>query len=89
MAALTIRNLPDDVRDRLRVRAAQHGRSIEAEARAMLTEACAEPAKMSLAEVQQWVDRLYANKKPKRVVEDLIAERRREARRDERESRRK
>jgi len=55
----------------------------------MLTEACAEPAKMSLAEVQQWVDRLYANKKPKRVVEDLIAERRREARRDERESRRK
>jgi plasmid stability protein len=33
MATLTIRNLPDDVRDKLRLRAAQKGRSIEAEAR--------------------------------------------------------
>lgn len=38
MASLTIRNLDDDVRDRLRVRAAQHGRSMEAEVRAILTE---------------------------------------------------
>jgi plasmid stability protein len=38
MATLTIRNLPDDVRDRLRARAAQAGRSMEAEARAILTD---------------------------------------------------
>jgi prevent-host-death family protein len=36
MATLLIRNLDGAVRDRLRVRAAQHGRSMEAEARAIL-----------------------------------------------------
>lgn len=36
MATLTIRNLDDALRDRLRVRAAQHGRSMEAEVRAIL-----------------------------------------------------
>ena len=39
MATLTIRNLPDDVRNRLRVRAAENGRSMEAEARSALVEA--------------------------------------------------
>lgn len=43
MAAVIIRNLEDRVRDRLRVRAAQHGRSMEAEMRAILTEAVSEP----------------------------------------------
>ncbi len=36
MASLTIRGLDDETRDRLRVRAAQHGRSMEAEVRAIL-----------------------------------------------------
>lgn len=36
MATLTIRNLDDDVRDALRVRAAKNGRSMEAEVRAIL-----------------------------------------------------
>lgn len=44
MAALSIRGLDDDVRDRLRVRAARHGRSMEAEARAILVDAVNEPA---------------------------------------------
>ncbi len=39
MATLTIRDLDDDVRDQLRMRAAQHGRSMEAEVRAILREA--------------------------------------------------
>lgn len=39
MAALSIRNLDDRVRDRLRVRAAANGRSMEAEARTILAEA--------------------------------------------------
>jgi antitoxin FitA len=39
MAALSIRDLDDEVRERLRVRAAQHGRSMEAEIRAILVEA--------------------------------------------------
>jgi plasmid stability protein len=39
MAMLTVRNLPDDVHRALRVRAAQHGQSTEAEVRAILAAA--------------------------------------------------
>ena len=43
MADISIRNLDDAVRDRLRVRAASHGRSMESEVRAILAEAVEEP----------------------------------------------
>jgi antitoxin FitA len=36
MASITIRNLDDEVKRRLRVRAAEHGRSMEQEAREIL-----------------------------------------------------
>ena len=39
MASITIRNLDDDVKTRLRTRAAGHGRSMEEEARLILAEA--------------------------------------------------
>ncbi len=39
MAALSIRGLDDEVRDRLRVRAARNGRSMEAEMRHILVDA--------------------------------------------------
>lgn len=39
MATLTIRGLDDEIKARLRVRAARHGRSMEAEVRSMLEEA--------------------------------------------------
>lgn len=39
MAMLTVRNVPDEVHRALRVRAAQHGRSTEAEVRAILEQA--------------------------------------------------
>jgi antitoxin FitA len=42
MAAITVRNLDDGVKHRLRVRAAQHGRSMEAEVRAIIVDAVAE-----------------------------------------------
>ncbi|MDA4845911.1 FitA-like ribbon-helix-helix domain-containing protein [Hoeflea poritis] len=38
MATLTVRNVPDEVHRALRVRAAEHGRSAEAEVRAILAE---------------------------------------------------
>lgn len=41
MANLTICDIEDDLKKRLRVRAAEHGRSPEAEARAILNEALA------------------------------------------------
>ena len=43
MSAVSIRNLDDGVKERLRLRAARHGRSMEAEMRAILTEAVSEP----------------------------------------------
>jgi plasmid stability protein len=43
MAAVSIRDLDDRVRERLRVRAAAHGRSMEAEIRAILTAAVESP----------------------------------------------
>ena len=42
MASLTIRKLDDRVKARLRLRAARHGRSMEEEARAILTAAATE-----------------------------------------------
>jgi antitoxin FitA len=43
MAAISIRNLDERVRERLRVRAASHGRSMESEIRAILTDAVSRP----------------------------------------------
>ncbi len=42
MAALSIRDLDDAVREKLRIRAAQHGKSMESEIRDILTAAVAE-----------------------------------------------
>ena len=43
MAAVSIRNLDDGVKERLRIRPAAHGRSMEAEIREILVEAVREP----------------------------------------------
>ena len=80
MAILNIRNLPEEVHRRLRVRAGKAGRSMEAEARAILTVACSgEEVPQSASALQDWVDGLYGARKPRRVVERLIAERRKES----------
>jgi len=43
VAGLSVRDLDETVRERLRVRAARHGRSMEAEIRAILTESVSPP----------------------------------------------
>jgi plasmid stability protein len=50
MAMLTIRNLPDDVHRALRVRAAQHGRSTEAEVREILESAVKPEARIRMGD---------------------------------------
>jgi plasmid stability protein len=82
MATLNIRRLPEDVHAKLRVRAAKAGRSMEAEARMILTEAVEQPQPkpVDLAGLRAFMLRLYGGKLPTGVVDDLIAERRREAR---------
>ena len=43
MATITIRNLEEDVKRRLRIVAAEHGHSMEAEVREILTQAALNP----------------------------------------------
>lgn len=43
MASVSIRGLDDEVKERLRIRAAGHGRSMEAEIRTILVDAVGEP----------------------------------------------
>lgn len=52
MASITIRNLGGDVKTRLRVRAAEHRRSMEEEARSILRDAVGrKPSSRSLADI--------------------------------------
>lgn len=48
MAVVTVRNLPDEVHRALRVRAAHHGRSTEAEIRDILETAARPPERVKL-----------------------------------------
>lgn len=57
MSVLTVRNLDDDLKTRLRVRAARHGRSMEAEARAILRESLAD---RQGGEVGTWIHKRFA-----------------------------
>lgn len=81
MASLNVRNLPEKVQKRLRVRAAKAGRSMEAEAREILTNATlgARLRTLAASELQRGVERLYGSDLPTGVVDDLLRERRREA----------
>lgn len=83
MATLTVRNLPDETRDRLREQAARSGHSMEAEVRDILTRAAAEGEGVKPPEVlREWVKEHYGSNPPQNVVDDFIAERRREAERE-------
>ena len=55
MADLSIRNLDDGVRESLRRRAAAHGRSMEAEVRAILTDA----VRPESSWLQTWHERFH------------------------------
>ncbi len=54
MTAITIRQLPPDAKQRLRMRAAAHGRSMEAEARLILLDALDQTQRMDVT----WIQRL-------------------------------
>lgn len=57
MAVLTVRNLPDEVHRALRLRATQHGRSTEAEVRAILESVVKPPERMKLGTLLQEMSR--------------------------------
>jgi plasmid stability protein len=49
MVAVSIRGLDEAVKEKLRIRAARHGRSMEAEMRAILTAAVMEEDRLALS----------------------------------------
>lgn len=57
MAMLTVRNLPEEVHRALRVRAAAHGRSTEAEVRAILEEAMKPAGRVKLGSLLAGIGR--------------------------------
>lgn len=69
MAQLLVRNLPDGVKERLRLRAEQHNRSLEAEARAILA------AAVTADPVLSWLDGAAALREEHGGVELPVAER--------------
>lgn len=56
MSAITIRKLPEELKQRLRMRAAANGRSMEAEAREILSRALATDNRADLS----WIEQLIA-----------------------------
>ena len=57
MRAITIRNVPDEVHRALRVRAALHGRSAEAEVRAILEDAVKPQGRIKLGSLLAGIGR--------------------------------
>lgn len=55
-AAITIRQLPDETKQKLRLRAAAHGRSMEAEARDILVTTLNQSARVDLTWIQQLIE---------------------------------
>jgi antitoxin FitA len=92
MATLTVRNLPNEALAKLRVQAAEHGRSMEAEARALIV-AVAEGAQVlpmpdafsleeRLAKVDAMMRETFGEHRPSDNVDRFLAERREEALRE-------
>ena len=84
MATLNIRKLPDEVHQALRVRAARHGRSMEAEAREILADACrprlsGEETARRLREAGR---KAFGGKPPEGLLDEFLKERRVEAARE-------
>jgi plasmid stability protein len=86
MADLNIRNVPESVRRGLRLRAARKGRSMEAEAGTILADAVrGETGKpFDPASLQDFISALFKGKPP-RLTDELIRERRHEARKEDRQ----
>ena len=60
MATLTVRNIDSAVKERLRVRAAQHGHSMEAEMRQILEAALKEPERPPMPNLYERIRARFA-----------------------------
>ena len=87
MATITVRNLSDATRDNMRVTAAKAGRSMESEARlALETRYAPQSAPLTtperLARIDAMMRETFGDRRPSNVVDEFLAERREEARRE-------
>jgi plasmid stability protein len=74
VAQLVVRNLPDEVKERLKRRAKSHGRSLEAEVRALLAEAAeTDPDPGSCEDARGVGDLVYERFKDVGLTEDELA----------------
>jgi plasmid stability protein len=79
MAVLNIRNLPDKVHAKLRMKAAKAGHSMEAEAREIIAAAFRrELPALSPKELQRAIAKIRGKKGSGSEVDDFLANRRRE-----------
>lgn len=62
MASMTIRNLDDSLKAKLRVRAAEHGRSMEEEARVLLRDALEAPRQAPPPHLLDVAQRLFGKR---------------------------
>jgi len=84
MSAITVRNIPESIHDKLRIRAAKARRSVEAEIRHIIAVAIERTQQPFCAkQLQQSVRELFGDERPTNTVDELIAERRAEARHEE------
>ena len=82
MATLTIRDVPDKQRDRLRKQAAANGRSMEAEARRLLLEGIVrskQPVVRTVAALHAIPAKASAKGRKRKVVRDLLTAKERSA----------
>ena len=90
MASLNIRNLPNPVHSALRIRAARHGNSMEAEARLILAAAVEDPNdtesgqsfEQQALSVRETLGVYLTPNRGDSIVDEFIAERREQARRE-------
>ena len=73
MATLTVRNLDDDVIDRLRLRAAENDRSVEAEVRALIRRAVGAGDRAAFIEASRRIARMSPMVDPP-ITTDLLRE---------------
>ncbi len=73
MATLTVRNVPEETVRKVKVAAAQKGKSMEAELRSLIDATYRKQA--SIAEVQDRIRAMYGGKLPENTVDRFLAER--------------
>ena len=75
MATLTVRNVPEVTVRKVKIAAAQKGKSMEAELRSLIDETYSGPQTVPFEEVQRRFAAMWGGKPPGNMVDRFLAER--------------